>query len=70
LSNQVNIQAILSAEELVILTIVSGHSRFSQTPSLKKLLQQRFGYFSKPNKDKKRSWRHFEGIFPELFLIY
>ena len=44
-----------------------GHSRFSQCPSLKKLLQQRFWYFSIPN-DRKRSWENFEGMFPELFL--
>ena len=45
------------------------HSRFSQSPSLKKLLQQRFWYFSIPN-DRKRSWENFEGMFPELFLRY
>ena len=43
------------------------HSRFSQSLSLKKLLQQRYWYFSIPN-DRKRSWENFEGMFPELFF--
>ena len=47
----------------------NNHSRFSQDPSLKKLLQQRFWYFSIPN-DRKRSWENFEGMFPKLFLRY
>ena len=45
------------------------HSRFSQSPSLKKLPQQRVWYFSIPN-DRKRPWENFEGMFPELFLRY
>ena len=45
------------------------HSRFSQFPSLKKLLQQQIGYFLIPN-DKKNSWGKFEVMFPGLFLRY
>ena len=63
-----NLKASVSKPKQFLLKEIP-HSRFNQIPSLKKLLQQRFGYFSIPN-DKKNSWGNFEGMFPQFFLRY